>query len=215
MLIPPTIFLFIPAALLLLIIPGPSVIFITTKTISSGRREGLKSVIGVEFGGLTHALLAAAGLSLILMESSLAFDIVKFLGAGYLFYLGIRVLLSKDKTHSKPTPSMNRKNGSNSFLNGYLVDLLNPKVALFFYAFLPQFVVAGYGAFSVQILLFGTLFVAIAFCTDGLYAILSSKARERFAGRLSHFTDRMKYLTAATYIALGLVAATSTAQTRT
>ncbi len=213
--LPPTIFLFIPAALLLLLMPGPSVIFISTKAISSGRKEGLKSVIGVELGGLTHAVFAAAGLSLILLESSFAFDVVKYLGAAYLFYLGIKALLSKKNNHAEPNPLLNKNNRSSSFLNGYLVDLLNPKVALFFYAFLPQFVVAGYGAFSTQMLLFGLMFAAIGFCTDSLYAILSSTAKEYVVGKVSRFTGKLKYITAATYIALGLVAATSNIKART
>lgn len=208
MLIPPTIFLFIPAALLLLVIPGPSVIFISTKSMSSGRREGLKSVMGVELGGFTHAMFAAAGLSLILMESSIAFDAVKFLGAGYLFYLGIRALMGRKNVHSEPSTTDNRGR-SGSFINGYLVDLLNPKVALFFYAFLPQFVVAGYGSYPAQILLFGVLFALIGFCTDSLYAIASSSARNQLSRRLSSLTGKLRFLTAGTYIALGILAATS------
>lgn len=209
MLVPPTIFLFVPAALILLLIPGPSVIFITTKSISYGRREGLKSVIGVELGGLTHAMLAAAGLSLILMESSFAFDVVKFLGAGYLFYLGARVLFSRKESHPESSSQVSKAGGNNSFLNGFLVDLLNPKVALFFYAFLPQFVVPGYGSYSFQIILFGLFFAGIGLCTDGLYAILSSSARYRLSKKLSHLTGNLKFLTAGIYIALGLLAATS------
>lgn len=209
MLIPPTIFLFIPAALLLLIIPGPSVIFISTKSMSAGRKEGLKSVMGVELGGFTHAMFAAAGLSLILMESALAFDVVKFLGAGYLFYLGIKALLSKKNGHSDPSGTLETKGRSGSFINGYLVDLLNPKVALFFYAFLPQFVVAGYGSYPAQILLFGILFAAIGFCTDSIYAIVSSTARKQLSRRLSSVAGKLRFLTAGTYIALGILAATS------
>lgn len=208
MILPPTILLFSLSAFLLLIFPGPSVVFISTKSISAGRREGLKSVLGVEIGGMTHAILAAAGLSIILMESSFSFNIVKYLGAGYLFYLGARTLI-KSKESGVPQTTSIGKNSSNSFINGFFVDLLNPKVALFFYAFLPQFVVPGYGSYTFQILLFGLVWTSIAFCTDSIYAVLSSTAKEKLSQRLTFLTGKMKFISAGTYIALGIVAATS------
>jgi len=138
-LIPPGIVYFVPAALVVLLVPGPAVLYISTKSLAEGKRAGLVSVLGVQLADLTHALFAAAGLSAILLTSSLAFDAVKFLGAGYLIYLGLRSILSReDRSAAQSLPV--RTEPSKVFVNGFLVDLLNPKTALFFYAFLPQFV---------------------------------------------------------------------------
>lgn len=212
MILPPTLFIFIPAALLLLIFPGPSVMYISTRSISHGRIEGLKTVLGVELGGLTHAIFAAAGLSVILLESSLAFDIVKFAGAAYLLYLGVKVLLSRKETVSAGKTPAKGSGGKNSFINGYLVDLLNPKVALFFYAFLPQFVVPGAGSIPVQILFFGVAFALLGLITDSMYALFSSSASEYLSRKFVSLGGRLKLVTAGTYMALGVLAATSSSK---
>ena len=132
-----TILLFLLAALGLLLIPGPAVLYIVTRSVSQGRRAGLVSVGGIELGGLVHALAAALGLSALLLTSALAFDVVKYLGAAYLIYLGVRTLLTRDD--GKQAQALTPRSSSQLFTQGFLVNLLNPKTALFFYAFLPQF----------------------------------------------------------------------------
>lgn len=198
-----TILFFTLAALGLLLIPGPSVLYIVTRSVSQGRRAGMVSVGGIELAGLTHALAAALGLSALLLTSALAFNIVKFVGAAYLIYLGVRTMLSKDdgKQATAAPQSLSRL-----FTQGFLVNLLNPKTALFFYAFLPQFVDPARGAFVGQVLFFGVLFVLLASCTDSSYALLSSTLGQRLT-KVTRFQSIRRYVTGGIYIALGLTAA--------
>ena len=207
MLIPPGIVYFVPAALVILLVPGPAVIYISTKSLAEGKRAGLVSVLGVQLADLTHALFAAAGLSAILLTSSLAFDVVKFLGAGYLIYLGLRSILSReDRSTAQSLPV--RTKPSTVFVNGFLVDLLNPKTALFFYAFLPQFVGPPAGtAAAEQILVLGIVFVLLGLCTDSSYALFGSLVRNLLS-KTSRFRKSGKYLTGGIYLAIGVIAAT-------
>ena len=155
-----TIALFLLAGLGLLLIPGPAVLYVVTRSAAQGRRAGLASVLGIESATCVHILAAALGLSAILLTSALAFNVVKYLGAAYLILLGLRTLLSKKKHQDvlvEPPRSL-----SQLFGQGFLVNLLNPKTALFFYAFLPQFVDPSRGAVVGQILLLGVLFPRIA-----------------------------------------------------
>jgi threonine/homoserine/homoserine lactone efflux protein len=198
-----TILLFSLAAFGLLLIPGPAVLYIVTRSVSQGRRAGLVSVGGIELGGLTHALAAALGLSALLLTSALAFDIVKYVGAAYLIYLGVRTLLTKNEDQqAEPAP----RSLSRLFTQGYLVNLLNPKTALFFYAFLPQFVDPARGNIVVQTLFFGVLFVLLAACTDSFYALLSSSLGHRLT-KAARFQSIRRYATGGIYIALGMTAA--------
>src|SRR3989449_8297989 len=142
-------FYFVPAAVVFLLFPGPAALYISTKSLAEGKRAGLVSVLGVQLADLTHALFAAAGLSAILFTSSLAFDTVKFLGAGYLIYLGLRSIVSRENRIAAQSLPV-RTQPSKVFVNGFFVDLLNPKTALFFYAFLPQFVSPPAGAGTEQ-----------------------------------------------------------------
>src|SRR5260370_7927572 len=167
-----TIMYFLLAALGLLLIPGPSVLYILTRSAAQGRRAGLISVGGIELASLTHAAAATLGLSALLLTSALAFSVVKYLGAAYLIYLGVRTLLARHESSQTPVPAP--KSFSRLFAQGFLVQLLNPKTALFFYAFLPQFVDPARGAVIGPILVFGVLFVLLASCTDSLYALLGS-----------------------------------------
>ena len=152
-----TMALFLLAALGLLLIPGPSVLYIITRSVAQGRRAGLASVLGVEMASLTHAAAAALGLSALLLTSALAFSVVKYLGAAYLIYLGVRTFLAREESQQAQVPAS--RSLSQLFAQGFLVNLLNPKTALFFYAFLPQFVNPGRGPIAEQILLLGMLFV--------------------------------------------------------
>jgi threonine/homoserine/homoserine lactone efflux protein len=199
-----TIALFLLAALGLLLIPGPSVLYIITRSVAQGRRAGLASVLGIELAGLTHAIAAALGLSALLLTSALAFSVVKYLGAAYLIYLGVRTLLAREESHQPLAPAP--KSFSQVFAQGFLVNLLNPKTALFFYAFLPQFVAPAHGAVVGQILVLGALFVLLAACTDSLYALLSSTVGT-FLFRRACFRRIQRYFTGSIYIALGLTTA--------
>src|SRR5256886_14771220 len=192
------------ASLGLLLIPGPSVLYIITRSVAQGKRAGLASVLGVELASLTHAAAAALGLSALLLTSALAFSIVKYLGAAYLIYLGVRTLLSRHESSQTPVPTP--KSFSRLFAQGFLVQLLNPKTALFFYAFLPQFVDPARGAVTGQILVFGVLFVLLACCTDSLYALLGSTVGKLLT-RNVRFRQAQRYVTGGVYIVLGVTAA--------
>ncbi|HEY7127030.1 MAG TPA: LysE family translocator [Ktedonobacterales bacterium] len=199
-----TIALFLVAALGLLLIPGPAVLYIVTRSVAQGRRAGLASVGGTVLADFTHAVAAALGLSALLLTSALAFSVVKYLGAAYLIYLGMRTLLARDEnqdTAAAPPRSLSRL-----FAQGFLVDLLNPKTALFFYAFLPQFVDPARGAVIVQMIFFGALFVLLASCTDSLYALLASTVGHRLT-KQTRFQSIRRYVTGSIYIALGVTAA--------
>lgn len=201
----PPIILFVIAALALLLVPGPAVLYIVSQGATQGRRGGLASVGGIELASLTHAVAAAFGLSAILLSSALAFDIVKYLGAAYLILLGLHtIFVKRAKNPSATELATPKKRPSRMFAQGYLVNLLNPKTALFFYAFLPQFVIPTEGRVLEQILALGVLFVALAFCTDSMYALTSSVAGQWFA-RKAGIVKTQRYITGSTYIILGLV----------
>jgi threonine/homoserine/homoserine lactone efflux protein len=199
-----TISLFLLAALGLLLIPGPSVLYIITRSVAQGRRAGFASVLGIELASFIHAAAAAMGLSALLLTSALAFNVVKYLGAAYLIYLGVRTLLAREERQQASIPT--HRSFSQLLSQGFLVNLLNPKTALFFYAFLPQFVNPARGAVAGQILLLGALFVLLASCTDSLYALLGSTAGQWFT-RNVRFRRIQRYVTGSIYIALGLTAA--------
>lgn len=199
-----TLALFLLAALGLLLIPGPSVLYIITRSVAHGRRAGLASVLGVESASLTHAAAASLGLSALLLTSALAFSVVKYLGAAYLIYLGARTLLAREERQRISAPVSMRY--PQLFARGFLVNLLNPKTALFFYAFLPQFVDPARGTVVGQTLLLGTLFVLLASCTDSLYALLSSTMGQWFT-RNVRIRQNQRYISGSVYILLGVAAA--------
>jgi threonine/homoserine/homoserine lactone efflux protein len=200
---PDKLMLFIATSLVILLIPGPAVLYIITRSISQGRAAGIASVVGVNLAAFTYTIAAAFGLSAILLTSVVAFNLVKYTGAAYLIYLGIKQLLSKttlEPTELKPDSLLR------IFSQGYVVNLLNPKMAFFTFAFLPQFIDPTYGNTIVQILILGGLFALMAMVTDGSYALLASWLRPWFQ-RNTHFLRRQKYVTGSVYIGLGLTAA--------
>jgi threonine/homoserine/homoserine lactone efflux protein len=199
------IVLFIIAALGLLITPGPAVIYVVTRSISQGRNAGMASVLGIELASLFHSIAAAFGISAILYASSIAFSIIKYLGAAYLLYMGICILMSK--TNLSASDNDKPLTFFQLFKKGFLVNLLNPKTALFFYAFLPQFIDPTYGSVVTQILLLGALFVFLATCTDSTYALVSSSIG-KFLLKRSWFQKVQRYVTGGIYIILGLASAT-------
>jgi threonine/homoserine/homoserine lactone efflux protein len=204
-----TFALFVVAALVLLVIPGPSVLYIVARSIEGGRTAGLVSVLGVQTGALVHIAFAAVGLSAILASSAVAFSVVKWLGAAYLVWLGLRSIFGRDEEGGEAI--VEPASLSRVFSQGVIVNTLNPKTALFFLAFLPQFVDPARGAAWTQILLLGATFVILALCSDGLYALLSGTAggwlRRRMKG--ASFRRGQRYVSGGILIALGAVAAVS------
>jgi threonine/homoserine/homoserine lactone efflux protein len=202
--------LFVAAALVLLLVPGPAVIYVVARSVEGGRMTGLVSVLGVELGTLMHVVFAAAGLSAILVSSAAAFSVVKWLGAAYLIWLGLRQILGSD-SGDEEVPSGGQGNRFRVFWQSVIVQVLNPKVALFFLAFLPQFVDPSRGAAWTQIVVLGATLATLGLFTDGLYALLGGTAgdwlRKQSAG--AGLRRAGQYVTGGVYIALGAVAAVS------
>ena len=198
------LYLFIAATLALLLVPGPAVLYITARSASQGRLAGLVSVLAIETANFLQAVAAALGLSAILLSSALAFDMVKYLGAAYLIYLGIRKLLTRD--HGSENQEVQRESLTRIYWQGFLVNILNPKTALFFFAFLPQFVHPEIGNVAMQSLLLGAIFVGFALLTDSMYALLASSLAGRIKGNRK-FQKGERYFAGLVYIGLGITTA--------
>ncbi len=199
-----TLAVFAAAAFALIVVPGPAVLYVLTQSVAHGRRAGLASVAGIATGALVHVLAAAVGLSSLLVSSAVAFNVVKYAGAAYLVYLGVRRLLGRDGSIAlidAPPRPLRRL-----FRDGVVVNVLNPKLALFFFAFLPQFVDPAQGRVWLQIVVLGTLFVAIGVLSDGAYALLGGT----FGGVLKRSRAYLRverYVSGTVFVALGVVAA--------
>jgi threonine/homoserine/homoserine lactone efflux protein len=199
----PMLAAFLAASFVLAVTPGPGVVYIVARTLAQGRGAGLASVAGVAAGNLCNALGAALGLAALFAVSSLAFSVVKYAGAAYLVYLGIKAL-RRPATIAAPgefAPPEKRRIAR----DGFLVALLNPKTALFFAAFLPQFIDRAGGA-ALQGALLGVVFVAVAACTDSAYVLAANLAGARL-GKSQRFETVGRYAAAATYFGLGLFTA--------
>jgi threonine/homoserine/homoserine lactone efflux protein len=198
---------FVGAALALLAVPGPAVLYVVTQSVSQGRRAGIASVAGITTGTLVHIAAATAGLSALLASSALAFDVVKYLGAAYLIVVGLRRLLGRERgvdAAAAPEPhSIGRL-----YRQGIVVNVLNPKTALFFLAFLPQFVDPSRGAVWTQILALGLLFATLGFLSDSSWALVAGTLGERLR-RSSRFPVVQRYFSGAVFVGLGAVAALS------
>ena len=195
---------FLLAVLILLLTPGPAVLYIIARSMDQGRLAGFVSVLSIESGNSVHVLAATLGLSAILMSSALAFSIVKYLGAAYLIYLGVRRLLARDQSHE--IAKLQRQSLRRIYSQGVLVATLNPKTALFFLAFLPQFVDPSMGSVSLQLLTLGGIFVMMAIVTDSIYAFLASTA-SGWLKRNQSFLHADRYIVGSVYIGLGVTAA--------
>jgi len=190
------------ASLALLLIPGPAVIYVLNRSVSDGREVGLAAVAGLELGNLVHVIAASVGLSAILATSATAFNVVKWLGAGYLIFVGLRTLATKPMMIANVSTSVSRRR---SFFQGIVVNTLNPKVALFFLSYLPQFIAPKNGAAWSQALILGIIFVIIGSLTDGTYALTASALRNVLvSGRTLPFVQR--YVAGSVFIGLGLMA---------
>jgi threonine/homoserine/homoserine lactone efflux protein len=195
---------FAVAALVLLLVPGPAVLYVVTRSIHQGRRAGLASVLGLHVGTLVHIAAATVGLSALVVSSAVAFTIVKIAGAAYLIGLGLWTLLSRRAERDVALggePNLRR-----AFAQGIVVNVLNPKTALFFLAFLPQFVDVNAPHPAAQIAVLGFLFVLLGLVTDSLYALAAGTAGGLLR-RSRRFTRGERYVTGTVYIGLGVATA--------
>jgi threonine/homoserine/homoserine lactone efflux protein len=200
---PGTFLVFALSALALVLMPGPNVIYIVTRGVDQGRRAGVASALGVETATLVHVAAAAVGVSALLASSAAAFEIVRYAGAAYLAYLGIRTLLSGDGLGSADSPRPDRL--ARVYTEGFVVNLLNPKVALFFLAFLPQFVDPQAGPAAPQILALGTLLFTIGLTSDVVYALGAGSVGAWLRGRPA-LMRRRRWVTGGIYLALAAAA---------
>ena len=207
----PVLAAFLAASLVLAVTPGPGVVYIVARTLAQGRGAGLASVAGVAAGNLCNAVGAALGLAALFAVSSLAFSVVKYAGAAYLIYLGIKALRRPAAVATAPEFSAPHKR--RIAREGFVVALLNPKTALFFAAFLPQFIDAA-GSTALQGAVLGVVFVLVAAATDTGYVLAAHLAGARL-GRDRRFEAIGRYAAAATYFGLGVfTAATGSRTTR-
>jgi threonine/homoserine/homoserine lactone efflux protein len=201
----PTLALYVVTAAIVLVIPGPAVLYVVSQGVRHGRRVGFTAVLGIHLGTLVQVIGAVAGLSWLLMSSALAFAVVKYAGAAYLIYLGVRKLLTRGDAElvatAAPVTSKARL-----FRQGALVNVLNPKVALFFLAFVPQFVDPSRGSIPLQTAVFGLTFVLVGLCTDGTYALLAGTVGP-WLRHSARFLRGERYVVGGTFIGLGVVAA--------
>jgi len=199
---PSTLPVFVAASLVLLVIPGPAVLFIVARSGAQGRRAGLVSVLGVHTASIVHVLAAVAGVSAVVVASSLAFTAVKVVGGCYLIFLGLKSLRNARTASVASAPRIRAT--KQLFAEGFLVSLLNPKVALFFLAFLPQFVERGNGPIWSQTLLLGLLYIALGLCSDSMYALLGARLGSRFSGHAAR-VRATRYAEGGILIGLGVL----------
>ena len=195
---------FLVAAVVLAITPGPGIAYVVARTVAGGRSEGLASCLGTGIGGMLHVLAAALGLSLIVAQSAVAFNLVKYLGAAYLIYLGIRLLLRKEQDFGvKPLAAQGARR---ALSEGVVVEALNVKTALFFLAFLPQFVSAS-EPLAPQLVLLGSICVALNTLVDvmAVFAadhLLKSDTARAARARLLTLTSGVTMIGLGAYLAL-------------
>jgi threonine/homoserine/homoserine lactone efflux protein len=196
--------LFIGAALALLLIPGPAVLYIVARSAEQGRLAGFVSDLGIHTATLVHVLAAAVGLSALLASSALAFTAVKYAGAAYLIWLGLKKIFGRDDMDGIEG-KLKRYSYGRLYRDGFVVNLLNPKTALFFFAFLPQFADVSRGHLATQIAFLGLTFAALGFVTDGCYALLASAAGAWLKDHAGYRRFE-RYVSGALLVGLGLTA---------
>ena len=206
---PETLYVFAIACVGLVLLPGPAVIYVVTRGVVHGRRGGLISVLGVETGNLVQVVAATVGLAAVVASSAEAFTVVKYLGAAYLVYLGIRALARG----AEPAEEQAARGRSDRrlYVDGLLVGALNPKLALFLLAFLPQFVDPARGPVWLQTLVLGLIFNLCAAVGDSLFALAAASA----GGRLRRWLQSRRLAHASGFVYLGLGAAAALAHART
>ncbi len=196
--------LFVVAALALLVVPGPAVIYVVARSIQQGRRAGLASVLGIHVGTLVHIAAATLGLSALVLSSAVAFTAVKIAGAVYLVGLGLWTLLSRSAETDVPLGG--DRNLRRAFAQGIVVNVLNPKTGLFFLAFLPQFVDPNAPHPAAQIAFLGVLFALLGLVTDSVWALAAGTAGGVLR-RSRRFALGQRYVTGTVYVGLGVATA--------
>jgi threonine/homoserine/homoserine lactone efflux protein len=200
-----SLLIIVSAAALLLAIPGPAVLYIVGRSIGQGRNAGLVSALGIGVGTLIHTLAAAVGLSALLVSSATAFSVVKYLGAAYLVYLGIQRLRSKQSLAASDTTAP-QATLARVFSQGIVVNVLNPKTALFFFAFLPQFIDPARGRVATQILSLGVLFACMGTTSDSLWALFSGSVASWLRNN-QRWMRNERYVSGGILISLGVATA--------
>ena len=198
--------LFFLTALVILVTPGPAVLYIVARSVEQGRLAGIVSTLGVGFGTMFHVAAAALGISALLATSATAFGVLKYLGAAYLIYLGIRKLMERDRDRGERVQSP--ESLGRMFWQGVVVNVLNPKTALFFLAFLPQFIDVSRGHATLQMVALGLLFVVMGICSDGIWALFAGSAGNWLKAHVG-LLRAQRYFSGGVFIALGLVMALS------
>jgi threonine/homoserine/homoserine lactone efflux protein len=201
-----TLLLFAAAAMALIVVPGPAVLYIVAQSIDRGRLAGVVSALGVAVGGLVHVTAATIGLSSLLVSSSTAFSVVKYAGAAYLIALGLYTLLRPRRVEAAAVRPQRRL--SRRFWQGVVVNVLNPKTALFFLAFLPQFVDPDRGHVSLQLAVLGLTFVGLAVLSDSVWALAAGTVSERLRGN-RRFLAVQRYVSGSVFTGLGALTATA------
>lgn len=196
-----TLLVFCITALVIIITPGPNLIYIATRSASQGRKAGLLSVLGVSCGTLIHVMAASLGLSALLVSSALAFNTVKYLGAAYLIYLGLRTWLTE--TDGREAADLKPTRMANICFQGMLTNVFNPKTALFFLAFLPQFVDTSLGHVAEQMLLLGVILIFIGLVVDSTVAFVANSAGD-WLRRKTKVQQKQKWITGGVYVTLGV-----------
>jgi threonine/homoserine/homoserine lactone efflux protein len=199
-----TLLLFSAAAMALIVVPGPAVQYIVAQSIDRGRLAGIVSALGVATGGLVHVTAAAIGLSSLLVSSATAFNVVKYAGAAYLIGLGLWTLLRRREEPSVEIPKERKL--SRRYWQGVVVNVLNPKTALFFFAFLPQFMDPEKGSAALQIGVLGLVFVVLAVASDCMWALAAGTASERLRGN-RRFLAVQRYVSGSVFVGLGALTA--------
>jgi threonine/homoserine/homoserine lactone efflux protein len=192
--------LFVSVAAILVFTPGPNTLYIIARSIQQGRRAGIVSSCGVQVGTLIHVAIAALGLSALVISSVLAFNVVKYAGAAYLVYLGLKTLRRKET--SEPTKALRHESLNGIFRQGVVVNVLNPKTALFFFAFLPQFIDPDWGAVAIQTVALGFILVFLGTTSDMLYA-LTAGSLGTWLRQNSAFLPIQRYFAGSVYLGLG------------
>ena len=203
-----TLGLFALASLALLVVPGPTVLYVVARSVEGGPRAGLASAVGAHGGTLVHIAAAALGISALVVSSATAYSVVKYAGAAYLVFLGIRRLLERRTLDLSRPAGVPARSTRALLFHGAVVNVLNPKTALFFLAFLPQFVDVGAGRVALQIAVLGAVFIVLGLLSDGTYALLAGS----LAGRLRRSRRALtaeRYVSASIFVGLGAAAALS------
>jgi threonine/homoserine/homoserine lactone efflux protein len=198
-----TLIAFSVAAIILFVVPGPAVLYIVTRSIAQGRKAGMVSVLGIHAGSLVHIAAAVAGLSALLARSAVAYSVVRYVGAAYLIYLGIKALAERETAGE--ADAGRRVPLRRVFVDGFVVNLLNPKTAAFFLAFVPQFLDSAEGT-TPQLLVLGALFVILGILSDSAYALAAGTIGGTLERHPAWHSTR-RWVSGAIYLTLGAVAA--------